>query len=97
MVSMSDLKTARMQVILTPAELEALDEWGWERRIRSRAEVIRRLLELGLAASRAGWSPAAPGTPSPITTVRHRTVLEGVQHEGQDDAAATARLKTRRR
>lgn len=61
MISMSpELKTARMQVILTPAELERLDDWRFARRIGSRAEAIRQLLNLGIAADAAGWSPDAP-------------------------------------
>ena len=43
-----DKKTIKFQMMMSPAEAEALDEWGFERRIRSRAEAIRRLCQLGL-------------------------------------------------
>lgn len=55
-----ELKTARFQVILTPGELEAVDDWRFGRRIGSRAEAVRQLLALGLAADAAGWTPDAP-------------------------------------
>jgi len=44
----SQLKTERIQVLMTPRELEALDTWAFANRIRSRGEAIRRLIEAGL-------------------------------------------------
>jgi metal-responsive CopG/Arc/MetJ family transcriptional regulator len=52
-----EARTQRVQVLLAPRELGTLDDWAWERRIRSRSEAIRQLLDLGLAASKAGWEP----------------------------------------
>ena len=52
---MSDeLKSERIVVLMTPSEVKALDDWSFSQRIRSRAEAIRRLVQLGLGASRAG-------------------------------------------
>ena len=40
----------RLQVMLTDEELQALDDWRFERRMPSRAAAVRELLRLGLAA-----------------------------------------------
>ena len=40
------------QTMLSDDELKALDDWAWERRIRSRSEAIRQLLQLGLDAAK---------------------------------------------
>lgn len=47
---MSELKTIKFQMMLSPAEADALDDWGFANRIKSRAEVIRRLCRVGLDA-----------------------------------------------
>ena len=48
---MSDANRAeRLQIMLTDGELEALDDWRFERRMPSRAAAVRELLRLGLAA-----------------------------------------------
>jgi hypothetical protein len=39
----------RLQIMLTPEELSALDDWRFARRMPSRAAAIRELLRLGLA------------------------------------------------
>lgn len=44
-------KTERIALMMTPDEVTAVDDWGFANRIRSRAEAIRRLIELGLEAS----------------------------------------------
>lgn len=41
-------KTERVQLLMTPSELKAIDDWSFENRIRGRAEAIRRLCEIGL-------------------------------------------------
>ncbi len=40
----------RLQIMLTPKELEALDTWRFSARMPSRASAIRELLKRGLAA-----------------------------------------------
>lgn len=47
---MPDEKMNRIHVTITDAEVAAIDDWGWKRRIRTRAEAIRRLVSLGMAA-----------------------------------------------
>jgi metal-responsive CopG/Arc/MetJ family transcriptional regulator len=45
-------KTERIQILMTPAELAEIDTWGFAHHIRSRGEVIRRLVKLGLEKAR---------------------------------------------
>jgi hypothetical protein len=40
----------RLQIMLTEAELSALDDWRFARRMPSRAAAVRELLRLGLAS-----------------------------------------------
>ena len=48
---MSDLaRGERLQIMLTPEELNAIDNWRFERRMPSRAAAVRELLKRGLAA-----------------------------------------------
>lgn len=50
---MSDeLKTIKFQLMLSPSEAQAIDDWGFSNRIRTRAEAIRRLCQIGIFASR---------------------------------------------
>jgi Fe2+ transport system protein FeoA len=47
------MKTERVCLMMTPGELTTIDDWRFSHRIGSRAEAIRRLLQLGLAAENA--------------------------------------------
>lgn len=40
----------RLQIMLTPDELTALDDWRFKKQMPSRASAIRELLRRGLAA-----------------------------------------------
>ena len=52
---MSDAqRTERVQLLMTSAEVQAIDDWSFANRVRGRSEDIRRLIDLGLAHSRAG-------------------------------------------
>ena len=44
-------KDQRVTFMMTVSELNAVDDWSFARRIRSRAEAICQLLALGLKAS----------------------------------------------
>lgn len=55
--------TARFSIAMTPSELKALDDWAWERRIRSRSEAVRHLVQLGMEASKT--RDAKPDRPEP--------------------------------
>ena len=49
----------RIEVLLSPSELEKIDSWRSELQIGSRGEAIRRLVKLGLKAS-GGDGESAP-------------------------------------
>jgi hypothetical protein len=60
---MSDLSRGeRLQLMLSPEELEVIDNWRFEARMPSRAAAIRELLKRGLQA--AGFEVAEPGQKS---------------------------------
>lgn len=45
---MADLRDERLQVMLSPAELTALDDFRFKHRMPTRAAAVRELLKLGL-------------------------------------------------
>jgi hypothetical protein len=57
-----DARGERLQVMLTPEELEALDDFRFKERMPSRAAGVRELLRRGLAA--AGYAATIAGTKS---------------------------------
>jgi hypothetical protein len=60
---MGDLtRGERLQIMLTPDELEALDDWRFTKRMPSRASAVRELLKRGLAAE--GFATAKTGSRS---------------------------------
>ena len=60
----------RLQIMLTPAELKAVDNWRFSRRMPSRASAIRELLKRGLAAE--GFASAEDGSKSKDFSVLQR-------------------------
>jgi hypothetical protein len=52
----------RLQLMLTPAELVAVDDFRFKRRMPSRAAAVRELMKRGLAAE--GFDEAAFGSKS---------------------------------
>ena len=52
----------RLQVMLTPEELSALDDFRFKKRMPSRAAAVRELLKRGLSAE--GFATAAAGAKS---------------------------------
>jgi hypothetical protein len=58
---MNELRAERLQVMLSPDELAALEDFRFKHRMPTRAAAVRELLKLGLAA--AGVDAAA-GTKS---------------------------------
>jgi hypothetical protein len=50
MADEKELKDQRVPIMMTPSELEAIDDWMFKNRIRSRGEAIRRLCRVGLEA-----------------------------------------------
>lgn len=60
---MNDLtRGERLQIMLTAEELQALDNWRFNKRMPSRAAAVRELLKRGLAAE--GFSLAGDGSKS---------------------------------
>ncbi len=60
---MSDLtRPERLQIMLTPEELAAVDDWRFRQRMPSRAAAVRELLRTGLDA--VGVLPAGQGSKS---------------------------------
>jgi hypothetical protein len=60
---MSELtRGERLQIMLTPEELKAVDDWRFAKRMPSRASAVRELLKRGLTAE--GFSLAAAGSKS---------------------------------
>jgi hypothetical protein len=60
---MNDLtRGERLQIMLTGEELQALDNWRFNKRMPSRAAAIRELLKRGLAAE--GFALAEDGSKS---------------------------------
>jgi hypothetical protein len=76
----------RLQIMLNPEEIRALDDWRFARRMPSRAAAVRELLRLGLGV----------GGPYSDTEGRHSThfgVLAETQAEpsGNDRKGRTSR------
>ena len=47
---MNDLRAERLQVMLSPEELAAVDDFRFKHRMPTRAAAVRELLKFGLAA-----------------------------------------------
>ncbi len=77
---MSELRLERLQVMLSPEELAALDDWRFSHRMPSRAAAIRELLKRGLAAE--GFA-----TPHPTMRSKEFGVTE-VQRKKRSDRPA---------
>lgn len=45
-----DQKTERVQLMMTPSEVKAVDDWSFANRVRGRSEAIRQLLAIGLSS-----------------------------------------------
>ncbi|HWB45232.1 MAG TPA: hypothetical protein VG900_07290 [Hyphomicrobiaceae bacterium] len=60
---MSELtRGERLQIMLTREEVQALDDWRFEKRMPSRAAAVRELLKRGLSAE--GFTVATQGAKS---------------------------------
>ena len=76
-----DMRGERLQVMLSPEELTALDDFRFKKRMPSRAAAVRELLKRGLAAE--GFATAAYGTKSSDYGVMSKTP----DGDGRGDAA----------
>ncbi|MBO0140223.1 hypothetical protein JZX87_03455 [Agrobacterium sp. Ap1] len=41
-------KTQHVHILMAPSEVEAIDDWGFKNRIRTKGEAIRRLCQMGM-------------------------------------------------
>jgi threonine dehydrogenase-like Zn-dependent dehydrogenase len=55
---MSDMRGERLQVMLSPEELTAIDDFRFKHRMPTRAAAVRELLKLGLTAHAADGNGA---------------------------------------
>ncbi|WP_132663891.1 hypothetical protein [Rhizobium sp. PP-CC-3G-465] len=46
----SELKTERFQMMIEKSTMNAVDDWSFRNRVRSRAEAMRLLISKGLAS-----------------------------------------------
>jgi len=60
----------RIEVLLSPSELERIDDWRSELQVGSRGDAIRRLIKLGLKASGGDGAPAPIVTPKASSSSR---------------------------
>jgi hypothetical protein len=47
---MQDLRGERLQIMVSPEELQAIDDFRFQHRMPTRAAAVRELLKMGLAA-----------------------------------------------
>jgi hypothetical protein len=75
---MSELaRGERLQIMLTPEEFKAVDDWRFAKRMPSRAAAVRELLKRGLTAE--GFSVAADGSKSQDFGVTTSPILRSPQ------------------
>lgn len=61
---MNELRAERLQVMLSPEELAAVDDFRFKHRMPTRAAAVRELLKLGLASAGVDAVVAAAGVKS---------------------------------
>ena len=74
----------RLQIMLSPSELEAVDNFRFQHRMPSRAAAVRELFRLGLAAMDSNIS--APGSKSSqYGVIRPKSPRAGYANNSKDD------------
>ncbi len=71
-------RSERLQIMLSPGELEAVDNWRFARRMPTRAAAVRELLRRGLKAD--GFDIARSGAKS-----RDFHVVDGAERRGDSN------------
>jgi hypothetical protein len=54
---MQDLRAERLQIMLSPEELQVIDDFRYQHRMPTRAAAVRELLKMGLAAKGTDGAP----------------------------------------
>lgn len=81
---MNDLRGERLQIMLSPEELSAIDDFRFKHRMPTRAAAVRELLKFGLASAS---SVTADGSKSSNYGVLRRgapNASEGDSNEGAE-------------
>lgn len=52
--SEGEIRSHQQHLLMAPSEVEAIDDWAFANRIRSRGDAIRRLCQIGMATERNG-------------------------------------------
>ncbi|WP_242221728.1 ribbon-helix-helix domain-containing protein [Shinella zoogloeoides] len=55
-----ETKEIRVTILVSPTELKAIDDWSFDRRIRSRSEAIRQLVKSGIEGEKAKRIQSSP-------------------------------------
>lgn len=75
----------RLQIMLTPEEIAAVDDWRFKSRMPSRAAAVRELLKRGLAAE--GFDTAPTGRKSrDFGVTEHKRSGNGAAAKSNGDA-----------
>lgn len=82
---MNDLRDERLQIMLSPEELSAVDDFRFQHRMPTRAAAVRELLKLGLAAV---TTAAGPGMKSSDYGVFGRGPAGHLDRDGAGDSSA---------
>jgi hypothetical protein len=81
---MNDMRAERLQVMLSPEELAALDDFRFKHRMPTRAAAVRELLKLGLTVA---TNDGAAGMKSSSFGVFHRGPTGHRQGDPEPDGA----------
>jgi len=54
---MQDLRAERLQIMLSPEELQVIDDFRFQHRMPTRAAAVRELLKMGLAVKGTDGGP----------------------------------------
>lgn len=57
---MKERKSCHIHMLVEPSLIERVDEWGFTNRIRSRADAIRQLVNVGLKTKGAAGTAIPP-------------------------------------
>jgi hypothetical protein len=74
-----DKKTLKFQMMMSPSEAEELDNWMFGNRIRSRAEAIRRLCQIGMAYDRSMARRVVQADDPEYLTEEDRQILKSLR------------------
>jgi hypothetical protein len=72
---MSQMREERLQIMLSPEELEVIDSFRFENRMPTRAAAVRELLKMGLAT--VGNMPADGSKSSNYGVLRRGPKIDG--------------------